>query len=194
MFADEAKRSDENESRPEDDFESFLVEQARAGEAVVWEHWFDEYYERLYRYAFFRTRRKADAEDIVSQVFLEAVKGIDRYRYQGRPIIAWLFRIAHNLIADNQKRQQRRSDNEGASLGPSSRGEGPESAIENLDLLQALDGLGDDQRDVILLRFFMSMRAREIAEILGKSEAAVYSLQARALLTLRQTLGDVPPL
>lgn len=180
---------------PDPEFESFLVEQAKAGESEVWEHWFDQYYQQLYSYAFLRTRRKVDAEDIVSQVMLEAVKGINRYEYRGRPIIAWLFAIAHNLIADSLKRQQRRMTQEAAAAGAGNPADAdPESRIENLDLLQALDGLTEEQRDVVILRFFMGLRPKEIGDLMSKSEAAVYSLQARAILALRVAMGDVQSL
>ncbi|MGE0686159.1 MAG: RNA polymerase sigma factor [Dehalococcoidia bacterium] len=182
-----------NAPPPDPEFESFLVEQAKAGESEVWEHWFDQYYQQLYSYAFLRTRRKVDAEDIVAQVMLEAVKGIGRYEYRGRPIVAWLFAIAHNLIADSIKRQQRRETREADAIaagGPSDAD--PESRIENLDLLQALDTLTEEQRDVVILRFFMGLRPKEIGDLLSKSEAAVYSLQARAILALRASMGDVP--
>jgi RNA polymerase sigma-70 factor (ECF subfamily) len=184
-----SEKADRKNGVPSDpDFDRFLVERAKAGETEVWEHWFEQYYQQLYSYAFLRTRRKADAEDIVSQVLLEAVKGIDRYQYQGRPIIAWLFGIAHNLIADAFKRQQRRSDVESGSANAEAAGAGLEDRIENLDLLLALDELTEEQRDVIILRFFMGLATREIGEMLGKTETAVYSLQARAILALRSSM------
>jgi RNA polymerase sigma-70 factor (ECF subfamily) len=177
--------------RPDPEYDSFLVDRAKAGEAEVWKHWFDEYYQRLYSYAFLRTRRKADAEDIVAQVMFEAVKGIKRYEYQGRPIIAWLFGIAHNLIADNEKRRLRRASIEGEPVENPIPQNGLEDRIENIDLLRALDGLTDEQRDVIILRYFMGLRTREISDLLGKTETAVYSLQARAILALRGSMKDV---
>lgn len=190
MFADELRaREDEQLSSPLD-YDRFLVEQAKAGETEVWEYWFDQYYQKLYDYALIRTRRKSDAEDIVAQVLLEAVKGIGRYEYKGRPIIAWLFGIAHNLIADSIQQKIRRATNE--LMDPVGGGQSAEldSRIENIDLLQALDSLTDEQRDVIILRYFMEIRPREIGALLGKSEAAIYSLQARAILTLRASMGS----
>jgi RNA polymerase sigma-70 factor (ECF subfamily) len=188
MAAEKANSAD-GDSSAQSDYDSILVEQAKAGESEVWEHWFDQYYQQLYSYAFLRTRRKADAEDIVAQVLLEAVKGINRYQYQGRPIIAWLFGIAHNLIADAFKRQQRRVDTQSTSTELEVAGEGLDGRIENLDLLLALDGLTDEQRDVIILRYFMGLGTKEIGDALGKSEAAVYSLQARGILALRSSMG-----
>jgi RNA polymerase sigma-70 factor (ECF subfamily) len=191
MAADIEINAGEGSTLPDPDYDSFLVAQAKAGEPEVWQHWFDQYYHRLYSYAFLRTRRKADAEDIVAQVMFEAVKGIKRYEYQGRPIIAWLFGIAHHLIADSIKGQLRRDSIEGAAGGNPTRAADPQNRIENIDLLRALDDLTDEQRDVIILRYFMDMRPREIGEVLGKTEVAVYSLQARAILALRGSMKDV---
>jgi RNA polymerase sigma-70 factor (ECF subfamily) len=190
MFADQARDSSEHSSS-DSDYESSLVDQAKVGESGVWERWFDEHYDQLYRYAYLRLRRKDDAEDLVAQVFLEAVKGIKRYEYKGRPMVAWLFGIAHNLLADHFKRQERRAAVEGPNAVSGATNAGIEERIENLDLLNALDRLTEEQRDVVILRFFMGMKTREIAELLDKSEVAVYSLQARAIAALRDSVGEV---
>jgi len=185
MPAEEAR-----EATQDPDYDGFLVQQAKLGESEVWKYWFDEHYEQLYRYAYLRLRRKDEAEDLVAQVFLEAVKGIKRYEYKGRPIVAWLFGIAHNLIADHFKRQERRAGVEGTAAAGTG-ASGMEERIENIDLLNALDSLTDEQRDVVILRYFMGVKPRQIGEVLNKSEAAVYSLQARAIHALRGLMGEV---
>jgi RNA polymerase sigma-70 factor (ECF subfamily) len=164
------------------------IERAKAGDARVWEEWFGRYYANLFRYAYIRLRQRSDAEDIASQVFLEALGGIASFRYTGRPILAWLYRIAHNLVYD----RQRTIDREAARLAPvhqdRDRAPGPEDTVGRIDLLQAIDALTDEQREVVVLRYFFAMPAQEVADILGKSPAAVFSLQARALIALKQRL------
>jgi RNA polymerase sigma-70 factor (ECF subfamily) len=166
------------------------LEAARRGDAAVWDRWFTDYYPALYRYAFYRLRRAADAEEVASQVFSEAYRGIRRYRYTGRPFLAWLYRIAHNLVCDRielENRRRRTSLEDGDAADSC---DGPESAVASIDLMNALDALSDDQREVIVLRFFMGMQGREVAATTGKSPAAVFSLQARAIVSLRERLGE----
>jgi RNA polymerase sigma-70 factor (ECF subfamily) len=68
--------------------------------------------------------------------------------------------------------------------------DGPESIIANIDLLNAIDTLTDEQRDVVILRYFLGMSAQEVSGVIGKTPAAVFSLQARALVALRGRLGE----
>src|SRR5687768_11958402 len=78
--------------------ESRLVRRAKERDAAAWSELYDAYYQVLFRYAFVRLRRREDAEDVASQVFLEAIKGIDGYEDRGRPFLAWFYGIAHNLV------------------------------------------------------------------------------------------------
>ncbi|HEX5141232.1 MAG TPA: sigma-70 family RNA polymerase sigma factor [Dehalococcoidia bacterium] len=184
--------SDADRRSSDEDSESVQrdLEAARRGDPAVWDRWFTGYYPPLYRYAFYRLRREADAEEIASQVFVEAYRGIRKYRYTGKPILAWLYRIAHNLVCDriDHEQRRRRTHIEDGDLAESC--DGPESGVANIDLMNALDALSDDQREVIVLRFFMGMQGREVAATTGKSAAAVFSLQARAIVSLRQRLGE----
>ena len=166
--------------------EAAQVQRAKAGEQAVWDQWFDAFYPKLYRYAFIRLGRKAEAEDIVGQVFLEAVRQIDRFQYTGRPVLAWLYRIEHNLVYDRLKQAGRAPEPEEAATREQIAG--PEALIANIDLLNALNELSDEQRDVIILRFYLSMSAQEAGALIGKSPAAVFSLQARAIVNLRERM------
>src|SRR5579859_5929914 len=62
---------------------------------------YDHFVERVYRYLYFRTGSHPEAEDLTEQVFLKAWEAIGRYRWQGRPFVAWLYRLAHNSHIDH---------------------------------------------------------------------------------------------
>src|SRR5687768_11742384 len=83
--------------------EATQVQRAKDGDSSIWDTWFQRYYPNLFRYAYIRLRRRTEAEEIASQVFVEAYRGIARYSYTGKPILAWLYRIAHNLVYDRLK-------------------------------------------------------------------------------------------
>src|SRR3990172_1067748 len=106
---------------------------------------------RLYRYCYARTGDEAVAAELASQVFLEALQGIDRYVYRGRPLLAWLYRIARNVVSDHLKRRAREAralQEAGALLEPHD--PGPASQVgDRQDLSAALQRLTEDQQQVI---------------------------------------------
>lgn len=128
-------------------------------------------------------------------MFVAAISGIRSYSYRGRPVLAWLYRIAHNLVGDYRRkalREKRQTDDRAVedlhSRNDSSADCDPAGMIEDLDLRAALQTLPDSQRDVLILRFFVGLSTPEIAEVMGKQPTAVYSLQARAVASLRSVL------
>ena len=69
---------------------------------------YERYLERIYNYVYFRVGNVDDAEDLTAKVFFKALKSIGGYKHMGLPFSAWLYRIAHNLIA-NYHRDRARS-------------------------------------------------------------------------------------
>jgi RNA polymerase sigma-70 factor (ECF subfamily) len=171
---------------PEED----LIRRVKDRDEDAWSELYDLYYPSLYRYAFARLRSREEAEDVAAQVFLEALRGIDRFAYRGRPMLAWLYRIARNLIADTL-RYQIRKDRAHASQLPGEREFAPaaDESLETLELLDAISKLTIDQQEVLILRFFMALPAKATAEMLGKNETAVFALQVRAIGALRRIMS-----
>lgn len=135
------------------------------------------------------------ASDIASSVFVAAISGIRSYSYRGRPLLAWLYRIAHNLVGDYRRKQVRakqqtddRAVEELHSDNGAHRNGDPAGMIDDLDLREAMQKLPDSQRDVLILRFFVGLSTPEMARVMGKEVTAVYSLQARAVASLRNAL------
>ena len=174
-------------SHPNDlDPERVLAERLRALEHDAWAQLFDEHRAKIRRYALARTGSRDDAEDVTSQVFLEAMNSIHRYRYSGKPVIAWLYRIVRNH-ASKLVRQRRRQN---LLADPDELPGAADADLESLALSEALLCLTPDQGEVIALRFFAGYSTREIAKALRKSESAVYSLEVRAIGALRRQLGS----
>jgi RNA polymerase sigma-70 factor (ECF subfamily) len=168
------------------DEEALSVEQAKAGDSLVWARWFDDYYNLLFRYAAVRLGDPDEAADVASQVFLEAMRGISRFNYRGRPVLAWLYGIARNLVSA-RLRAVRRSQNQDHL--PETGLDFTDERLKALVLEQAVSRLSDDQRDVITLTCIIGIPAREVAALLGKKQSTVYSLQARAMSNLRKFLS-----
>ncbi len=168
--------------------EESLVALVKARDADAWASLYDRYYPPLFRYAYARIGSREEAEDVAGQVFLDALKNIDRYEYRGKPVLAWLYRIARNLVIDRLRRLRRATESD--SLTADSRNENFEaSTVQSLALNEAVNRLTRDQREVVILRFFLDLPTRQIAAVLGKKEAAVYSLQVRAMSALRLDLN-----
>jgi RNA polymerase sigma-70 factor (ECF subfamily) len=175
------------------DDEAAFVRRLAAYDSDAWQHAFRLYYKPLFRLAYVRTYQQTLSEDIASEVLAEAAKGIRRYQYRGVPFRAWLYRIANNLIADHLKAQIRRpqvylDDVEELSAMAIS---GAFDAVDaNEDFFHALQGLTDEQKTALTLRFVHDLDLNAAAAAMGKSSGAVKQLQHRALGVLRQRLQN----
>jgi RNA polymerase sigma-70 factor (ECF subfamily) len=161
------------------------VELAKRADALVWSTWYDRYYGALYRYAYARLGHQEEAEDIAAQVFVQAIAKIDGYRYRGRPVLAWLYSIARNLVTDRQRRVTRTTRM--SAVEPEAPGQ-VDALIDSIALRNALARLTEDQREVLVLRFWVGLSTQEIASLLARTPASVYSLQVRAVASLRRLI------
>lgn len=141
---------------------------------------YEQNFERVYAFVARRVRGRAEAEDVVSEVFTKALQAFGRYEERGLPIVAWLYRIAANVLHDR------------------ARDAGRETALEDVDapavtddverralLFRLVDTLPPAQRDVIVKRFAEQRSIAEVARQLGRSEGAIKQLQLRAIEALR---------
>jgi RNA polymerase sigma-70 factor, ECF subfamily len=186
-----------------DPYEADLVARAKEREPRAWDEIYARNYPAIYRYIRARIFEDATAEDLASGVFLAAVKGIGSYRYSTQPLLAWLYGIARNVVSSHQRTMfKQRTLSIGSVLelpgrifGQTQREPaGPPAAdpgaqVEQLDLRGALAELPESQREALVLKFFLGLDAKEIAGLVGKDPAAVYSLQARGLQALRRRLA-----
>ncbi len=168
--------------------EEALIKQAQAKSPEAWSLIYERYFNRIYSYVYYRLRNRELAEDLASQVFVEALSGIGRYRYTGRPLLAWLYRIAHNITVDHIRRASRDPARQ-ALPEEIHGGDSTEALAEKTDIFQALERLRPEQQQVVILRFMEGLTSNEVASVMRKSEAAVKALQVRALQALRRELG-----
>ena len=151
------------------------------------------YVGRIYGYCFYLLGDHHDAEDATERTFLAALGAIDGFRDDGASFRAWLFRIAHNELA-NSLRQRLRRRTTALEDGPEPIDDADPArlvgAAEEAGLLRAaVARLSNDRRQVVVLRFVDGLSAREIGVVLGRSEGAVRVLQHRALRDLAAILG-----
>ncbi len=169
-----------------------LVDRSVTGDTDAFGALYDLFADDVYRYCYHHVGSPHDAEDLASRTFLRAWRGIHSFRWRGRPFEAWLFTLAKHQLVDFY-RERRGTVAALDEAAPDSR-PGPESialaAAEAEATRAALARLTEEQRQVLVLKFYMDRDNREIAAILGKREGTVRALQMRALQALRRQLKD----
>ncbi len=170
--------------------ERSIIERAKAGDHDALTQLYERYAGAIYHYVYVRVQDAELAEDIRSEVFVRMLEGFERYEDRGRPIVAWLYRIAHDRMVDTFRRGQQRSYVPLESC--SSSYDGPESAvthqidIERLRL--SMQNLMPSQQEVIKLRFMAGLSVPQIAAQLGRSEGSIRALQHRGLQALARLI------
>lgn len=166
---------------------------AAEGDSEAFGVLYDRYVARIYNYIYYRTGNQHDAEDLTSRVFTRAMRHISNYQDRGVPFSAWLYRIAHNLVAnwhrDNSRRQEVALDD---TYRTGSDGELPESVLmrteEEDTLLAIIHHLPEDRQQLLILKFVEHLSNSEIGRIMGRTEGAIKSLYHRTLLSLRDEI------
>lgn len=168
-----------------------LVERAVRRDPEAFGELYDRHVVRVYRHIYYLVGSPAEAEDLTAQTFLQAWEAIERYQIRGAPFVSWLLRIAHNLAVSHLRSKRERAQlhdgivDEGARRDPEAVAE---QKADEERVRQAILKLRDEQRQVIILRFVEDLDYREVAEIIGKSVAAIRVIQHRALNALRRQL------
>jgi len=172
--------------------EAILIQKAKDFDSEAWAQIYRRYYPKIYAYLRYRVGDIDLAEDITANVFLHAVEGIGSFTYRGFSISAWLFRIAHNQVTDHLRRKAKVAIEPLTEELLSTEDTGQETmegALVRAELSLALKNITEEQRQVVLLKFFAGLSNAEVARIIRKPEGAVKALQHRALASLRQILG-----
>ena len=90
--------------------EEALVLSAQNGDRDAFAQLYEANVDRIYRYLLARLNEPADAEDVTTEVFMQAMKSLPSYKPRGTPLLAWLFRIAHNQAINHMKKSARRKE------------------------------------------------------------------------------------
>ena len=181
------------EGRPEDDQD--LVARAKRGDAGAYEEIVQRYQQIAFRTAYVLTGSAADAEDAAQEGFVKALRAIGRFR-AGAPLRPWLLRIVANEARNRVRSVGRRHRLElrlTEGFRPGDAAPSPEAvavaADERRRLLAMVNGLGDEDRQVIAARYFLQLSGEETAAALGIPEGTVKSRLSRALARLKAVVN-----
>ena len=170
-----------------------VLELAVQGDSEAFGVLYERYVTRIYNYIFYRIGSSYEAEDLTERVFMRALRHIGNYNNRGLPFSAWLYRIAHNLVAnwyrDNSRRKEIPLDD---GILISHQSSFPEQELlhseERERLLHVIRKLPPDRQQLVILKFVDHLSNLEIGQIMGRTEGAVKSLYHRTLLTIRDEL------
>lgn len=173
-----------------------LVRGARIGDPDAFAGLFEHFHGPVFRYLLARLGNRSEAEDMASEVFVEAARRMQDFDGGGAAFAGWLFTIARHDLMDRGRSQRRRvvepvPDPPDLETSP----DPADAVLDRLDadrVRHALEELTEDQREVILLKFAAGLSNEEAAEATGKPIGAVKSLQHRGLGALRRALEERP--
>ena len=172
-----------------------LARRAASGDRRAFAALYDRHVDAVYRYAYFRLRVDAEAEDVTSEVFHRALVAMPRFEPR-RPFLAFLYTIARNVVTDRIRRERPQASFQDALAHPSDV-PGPEELASASDdvhrLRSAVARLTTLQQEVIVLRYLEGRSTKETAVVIGKPESTIRGIQMRALAALRDLLGDLSP-
>ena len=172
--------------------ESLLVKQAKQ-DPQAFGVLYERYVDRIYSYIYHRVGSAQDAEDLTARTFYRALDKLGGYEDRGLPFSAWLFRIAHNLMANWHRDRNRRSflSLDRLWFYGNSRNS-PEKLVEEEEkheaLWSAIERLPEERKNLLLWKFGSQLSNLEIGELMNKSESAIKSLYFRTLASLREDL------
>jgi RNA polymerase sigma-70 factor (ECF subfamily) len=171
-------------------YEENLVIACQNGEPEKFGELYDLYIRKIYDFIYYKTHHKETAEDITSAVFIKAFEKIKSFDHAKGSFSSWVYRIARNSVIDHYRTKK-------ASINIDDVWDlsGKEDMSRDLDTAQKLEkvekyinALNGEQRDIVMLRVWQEMPYKEIAEIMGKSEASCKMAFSRAMGELRSTM------
>lgn len=176
--------------------EDEAVNQAASGDTEAFSLLYQRYVTRIYNYIYYRTGNPYESEDLTSRVFHRALHHINQYDNRGVPFSAWLYRIAHNLVAnwhrDNSRRKEVPLDD---YTQQPFRAPAPEASVVNNqeleELLKVIRRLPPERQQLLILKFVEGLSNQEVAVIMMRSEGAIKSLYHRTLMALRDELSKL---
>lgn len=161
--------------------ERALVEDARTGAAAFGEL-YDFYLPRIYGFIFRRVQERPVAEDLTAMTFQRALEAIRTRRFRNDAFGGWLYRVAANAVVDHWRSAKRQVPME-ATEGRAADALG--AALDRDEVRRALERIGEQHRQVLVLRFFDDLDADEASIVLGCTRGTFAVKLHRALAALR---------
>lgn len=152
-----------------------VISSVQGGQIEEFVQLYDRYVEKIYKFLYYRTGHREQAEDLTSLVFMQALQKIHMFNGERGTFQAWLYRIARNLMID-EFRKVRPSENldDHYDLASSENIEiEVDKEITAKSVNDFLASMPSEDRDLIRMRLWDDLSYRDIAEITGKTEGSL---------------------
>lgn len=171
------------------DTEKAIIEACVRGDTARFAELYDAYIRKIYDFIYYKTHHKETAEDLTSETFFKALKNIRQFD-QNRSFKSWLYGIAHNAVIDHYRTARPTTDIDDVwdLPGEDNTIRDTETKLALAEVQKHLSKLTTIQRDILILRLWQDMPYKEIAEIVGKSEANSKMIYSRAIAQLRASV------
>jgi RNA polymerase sigma-70 factor (ECF subfamily) len=180
-----------------------ILEAVLGGDGTAYRGLVEKYQTRVYGMVFGMLRNREDARDVTQEAFVKAYRNLETFRLESS-FYTWIYRIAMNLAIDFTRKRKRRETtgfdegvatrDEDGSIAEAHHEDGPGRQLERKRLfariMDAMQELPEDQREVILLRELEGLQYKEIADIMGIPEGTVMSRLFYARKKLQKLLAS----
>ena len=156
------------------------------GETARFGGLYDAYVRPIYDFLYYKTHHKETAEDLTAETFFKALNNIQQFD-TSRSFRSWLYAIAHNAVRDHYRAARPTADIEDVwdLAEDDTMVRDAETRRTLAEVQKHLSALSPIQRDILILRLWQDLSYKEIAEIVGKSEANSKMIYSRAIAALR---------
>ncbi|MCB9676073.1 MAG: sigma-70 family RNA polymerase sigma factor [Alphaproteobacteria bacterium] len=181
-----ALEDDKQLSRDED---AEMVKAVLGGDSTAYRGLVEKYQGRVYSMVYGMVRNREDARDITQDAFVKAFNNLKSFRLEAS-FYTWLYRIAMNKAIDHTRKRKRRGEtgefdenianrDEDGGIADVHHSESPSKSLERKQLytkiMESLEKLPADQKQVILLRELEGLSYKEISDVMGIPEGTVMS-------------------
>lgn len=173
-----------------------ILPKAQAGSNDALSEIYNTYFERLYRFIFYRVSHKETAEDLTEDVFIKIFKNLSKLEQAGA-FEGWLFQIARNQVIDyyrSKKQTVALEDVENTLEYETNIVDIVNLKTEQIIFVKLLKELNDEQQQVIKLKFLEDLENDVIAQIMNKTEGAIRVIQHRAIAKLKELIDNITKL
>jgi RNA polymerase sigma-70 factor (ECF subfamily) len=167
---------------------------------------YEKYSNDIFRFVYFKVKRRQDAEDLTSKIFLNAWNASGKKDLRGKKARAFLYAIARNAVIDHYRSLKNRSEIEADFSSDSSSADQEErlpgdvidekcdlnsemdAMINNKILMAELEELGGEEKEIIILRYINELTYSEISQIIGRTSGNIRVICHRTLKVLKEKL------
>ncbi|OGF26295.1 hypothetical protein A2303_03805 [Candidatus Falkowbacteria bacterium RIFOXYB2_FULL_47_14] len=166
------------------------IKQCQAGDPEKFGVLYDKYIKKIYDFVYYKTHHRETAEDLTSRIFMKALENIGGFDPGKGTFQAWIYRIARNTVIDHYRTSRAHANIE--DVWDLSGNDDPERDIDAKTKLEKvrkyLAKLKPIERDIVIMRVWQGMNHKEIAAVMGKTEAGVKMAFSRTITKLREEM------